>query len=67
MWAGQNQIYSSQMVTCLRRLKMMMMMMMVTLSLVSRDLDHFCDNSDTERKSPKETAEILLEMKLSSE
>lgn len=52
LWAGQNQIYSSQMVTGLRRLKMMMMMM-VTLSLVSRDLDHFFDNSDTERKSPK--------------
>ena len=52
LWAGQNQIYSSQMVTGLRRFKMMMMMM-VTLSLVSRDLDHFFDNSDTERKSPK--------------
>ena len=44
--------YSSQMVTGLRRLKMMMMMM-VTLSLVSGDLDHFFDNSDTERKSYK--------------
>ena len=40
------------MVTGLRRLKMMMMMM-VTLSLVSGDLDHFFDNSDTERKSYK--------------
>ena len=41
-------IYSSQIVTGLRRLKMMMM---VTLSLVSRDLDHFFDNGDMERKS----------------
>ena len=40
------------MVTGLRGLKMMMMMM-VTLSLVSGDLDHFFDNSDTERKSCK--------------
>ena len=45
----------------------MIMMMMVTLSLVSRDLDHFFDNSDTERKSYKRNSRIILEMKLSSE
>ena len=42
----------------LRRLKMMMMMM-VTLSLVSRDLDHFFGKES----HTKETAEITLEMK----
>lgn len=67
MWAGQNEIYSSQMVTGLRRLKMMMMMMMVTLSLVSRDLDHFSIMVMWKGSHTKEKAEIILEMKLSSE
>lgn len=55
------------MVTGLRRLKMMMMMMMVTLSLVSRDLDHFSIMVMWKGSHTKEKAEIILEMKLSSE